>query len=117
LKENTMAELPEGITQKQIDEYAKLDKGIKKLQTRHKILNALIKQVFEGTPKGTKIFGEVVVKLGETSTFSSESFEEKYPKDKFPQYYKLTLDPKTIEADVKAKFTSNNPTLSVSVAD
>jgi hypothetical protein len=111
-----MAELPEGITQKELDEYAKLDRGIKKLQTRHKILNAKIKQVFASVTKGTRVFGDVVVKIGLTSSFDKESFEEKYPKEKFPQYYKLTLDPTKIEADIKAKFTSKANTLSVDVA-
>lgn len=109
-----MAELPEGITQKELDEYAKLDRGIKKLQTRHKILNEKIKLAF--TKMGTFVFGSVIVKLSSSSSFDKDAFTTGHPQDKFPQYYVWALDPKLIEADKKAKFTTKTERLSVDVA-
>lgn len=106
-----MAELPEGITQKEIDRFLKLDLGIKKLQPEHKVLSEKIKSAF--TKLGTWVFGEAIIKRTEASSFDKAAFEKKHPVDRFPEYYSLTLDPTLIEPDVKAKFTTKVQRLSV----
>jgi len=109
-----MAELPEGLTQKELDEYAKLDRGIKKLQTRHKILNEKIKDAF--TKNGTFVFGSVIIKRSEANSLDPEALQKKYPEATYPEYYKTVLDATKVPADIKAKFSSKTQRLSVDVA-
>ena len=108
-------ELPEGVSQAQIDRYAKLDKAIKKAQTEHKTLNELFKQKF--VKLGTFMFGSVIIKRTEASSFDSKKFAEDHPvtDPASKKYYVLTLDASLIEADVKAKYTSKTQRLSVDV--
>lgn len=109
-----MAELPEGITQKELDEYAKLDRGIKKLQIRHKILNEKIKTTF--TKVGTFVFGSVIVKRTEADSFDAKAAEKAFPLDKHPEFYKSVFDASALPADKRKKFTTKVQRLSVDVA-
>lgn len=114
-----MSKLPDGITQAEMDEYARLDAGIKKLAERHSVLNEKIKSVHTEArlKKGTYIYGSVVVKIGETSQVDKETAMDTYPEQSFPQYYPPTFDAKKLPADVKVLFTNKKPTLSVSTSD
>lgn len=107
-----MAQLPEGLTQKDIDRYAQLDAGLKKIADEHKTLNEKIKKAHEDagiTGKKTLIYpsekyGAVIVDLSEAKGVDSEAMEEKYPIEKNPDYYTPKLDVKKIPADIVAKF-------------
>jgi hypothetical protein len=121
-----MATLPEGLSQKDIDRYAKLDKGIKALQEEHAILNELIKQTHKAAGiVGNKTLvyksaehGSVIVKLGQQKRLDAETAAATFPEDEFPEYYTSTFDPKKMPADISAAFRTNIvQTLSVSVGD
>lgn len=121
-----MAQLPEGLTQKDIDRYAQLDAGIKKLQEEHGILNETIKQAHKNAGiEGNKTlsypsekYGTVIVKLGQQKRFDSAQASATFPEEEFPEYYSSSLDPKKMPADISAAFRTNIvQTLSVSVAE
>ncbi len=103
--------LPNGITEKEILRYGKLDAGIKKLQPEHKILNEKIKKAF--VKLGTWVVGNVSIKRTEADSFDAKTAEEKYPISTHPQYYKSVFDPSKLPADVRATFTSKTQRLSV----
>lgn len=112
-----MAELPTGITQADLDRYAKLDKGVKVLEVERKALGDRIKEAFsvDGlTGKHTLIYqsetldGSVVVTLNEQRRFSKETLaklEEQYPLSEFPNSYKAVLVPEKLPkaADVDSQ--------------
>ena len=121
-----MATLPEGLTQGDIDRYAYLDKGIKKLKEEHEVLNETIKQAHKAAGySGNKTlsypsdkFGTVIVKLGEQKRMDTEKATETFPADEYPEYYSLSLDVKKMPADISAAFRTNIvQTLSISVAE
>ena len=118
-----MSELPEGLTQAQLDRYAQLDRGIKALAKEKEDLNAHIKQTFslaEITGVHTMVFGAVVVKIGETSRLpkeAKEQLEEKYPESKFPKNWKSALDVTSLPKGVVDEFRVLGQTLSVDVID
>lgn len=108
------AELPPGITQKELDEYAKIDRVIKKFTPRYKILNEKIKTAF--TKVGTYVFGSVIIKRSEADSFDAKAAEKAFPFDKHPEFYKSVFDPTAFPADKRAKFTTKVQRLSVDVA-
>jgi hypothetical protein len=121
-----MAQLPEGLTQKDIDRYAQLDAGIKKLQEEHAVLNETIKQAHKNAGiEGNKTlsypsekYGTVIVKLGQQKRFDTAAASETFPEAEFPEYYSSTLDSKKLPADIANEFRTNIvQTLSVSVAE
>ena len=125
-KEKIMAELPEGLTQKDIDRFAYLDKGMKKLADEHKMLNEKIKQAHKSagiTGSKTLIypsdkFGSVVVKLGEQKRLDTAALEEAHPFERFPQFWRTQFDKDAVPADLQARFRTNIVhTLSVTTAE
>jgi len=107
-----MATLPPGLTQGDIDEYARLDAGIKKLKQRHDILNEKIKKTHEDAGiKGKKTlvydsekYGSVIVDLSEAKSVDTEKLESAHPFEQNPEFYKPKLDTKSVPADILAKF-------------
>jgi hypothetical protein len=110
-----MATLPDGITQKDIDRYAQLDAGLKKIADEHKTLNEKIKKAhLDSGISGKKTliypsekYGAVVVKLGEQRRVDTEALEAKHPFEKFPQFYRTQFDKAAVPADVMDKFKTN----------
>lgn len=102
-----MSEMPDGITQEELDRYAKLDKAIKKFQIEHKSLNARIKAAFKKV--GTFQFGSVIVKRTESTSkkFDSEAFALAYPASKREnrKYYSVTVDAAKIPAELALEYT------------
>ncbi len=121
-----MAALPEGLTQKDIDRYAQLDAGIKRLADEHKVLNEKIKKAHEEagiTGKKSLIYpsdkyGVVIVKIGEQKRLDEEKLVARHSPEKSPEFYTLQLDKTLIPADELAKFKTNIvPTLSISTGE
>lgn len=121
-----MAQLPEGLTQKDIDRYAQLDAGMKRLKDEHDVLNEKIKQAHKDAGiEGSKTltypsdkYGTVIVKLGVQKRLDAVALQEKFSEEKAPEFYTPMLDQKKVPADILAKFKTNIvPTLSVSVAE
>lgn len=110
-----MSALPEGLTQAEVDRYAKLDAGIKKLQPEHKRLGEKIKSLV--TKVGTFTFGNVVVDRNEAKSFDKKTAEHDYPYEKFPEYYTPVLDPAKVPDAVKEKYTSMTQRVSVKVTE
>lgn len=121
-----MAALPEGLTQKDIDRYAYLDAGIKKLQDEHKALNDKIKQAhIEAGITGKKTltytsdkFGTVIVTLGEQRRLDEDALIKAFPQEKAPQFWRMQFDKALPDATILEKFKTNViQTLSVKVAE
>lgn len=121
-----MAELPEGLTQKDIDRYAYLDAGLKKLQDEHKALNDKIKKMHEAQGiKGKKTlvypsekYGSVIVDLNEQKRVDEDALVAAYPESKAPQYWKPVIDKTAIPATILEKFKTNIvQTLSIKVGN
>lgn len=112
-----MATLPEGITQAELDRYAKLDRAIKRANEEHKALNAKIKEAFVAL--GTFVFGSVVIKRTEAASFDSKAAAEKYPYSSHADYYELTpvLVKDKMPEDVRAEFEGKTQRLSIDVAE
>lgn len=109
-----MSTLPPGLTQAEVDEYARLDAGIKKLQDRHKELNDIIKRAHtDAGKKGTFSYGPVVVKVTEANTFDKKTATEAFPVEDYPDLYVPVLEPKNLPADIRAEYTSKTLRLSV----
>lgn len=111
-----MSTLPPGLSQEQINRYAKLDAGIKLLQDEKDNLNNVIKDAHKDQPRGTYIYESVVVKIGETSKVDTKGIEGEFPFEVNPEYYDAKLDAKKVPAETKARYTTKVPTLSVSIA-
>lgn len=108
-----MADLPEGITQAELDRYALLDRGIKKLQDEHSDLNAKIKAAF--TKVGTFAHGDVIVKRSESKGVDTAAVEKAFPFDTAPGYYKPTIDRTALPKEVKDTFPKITQSVSISV--
>lgn len=106
--------LPEGISVHEIEQYAKLDVAIKKLQPKHKVLNDKIKKAF--LRPGTWIIGNVIIKRTTAKTFDLAAASKRYPESRYPEFYKTVFDPDKFPADQKAKFQVPVERLSVEVA-
>lgn len=109
-----MAELPDGITQEELDRYAKLDAGIKALQAEHKKINEKIKKVF--TQPGTFVFGKVIIDRSSVVGVDVTAVEENFPPSKYPEYYKAAVDQDSLPDEVKAEYFTLTERLSVKVA-
>lgn len=112
-----MSEIPPGLTQADLDLYAKIDDGMKKLQDEKDRLNALIKKTHSDRGTGTYIYGKVVVTIGSTSKVNYEGIAKENPFEVAPEYYIQKIDPKKVPASTKNRFTTTNLTLSVKLAD
>lgn len=120
-----MAQLPEGLTQQEIDRLAQLDAGIKKLQTEYDDLKSKVKQVHQEqglTGKHTLVYpsekyGSVIVELNEQKKVDVEALIKAHPIEKFPQHWTMQFDQSSVDAKTLAKFKTNIvPTLSIKVA-
>lgn len=102
-----MADLPNGLTQDEVDEYLKLDAGIKRLQVRHDILNEKIKNAHQGKKAQAYVYGGVIVTIQDKTKFDAEEAEEALPyyDPKNRKLYRHVIDPEALQPDVKAKFT------------
>lgn len=102
-----MADLPNGLTQAEVDEYLKLDTAIKKAQERHAILNEKIKNAHESKKAGLYVYGGVAVTIQDKSRFDAKVAEDSLPytNPTNRKFYKHVIDPTALEADVKAEFT------------
>lgn len=115
-----MATLPAGLTQSNVDRYAKLDAGIKALEAEHKVLGELIKTTHAEagiTGKRTLIYEDVIVTFNEQRRLNGEVFQESFSPAEFPEYYKPAIDAAKVPADILDAFRTNViPTLSVRTA-
>lgn len=111
-----MATLPNGITQADLDRYARLDVAIKKAKAEHDTLNAKIKAAFVSL--GTFVFGSVIIKRTEAVTFDSKAATEALPYAQFSDYYDLVpvLNKALLPEEVRRTFESAQQRLSVDVA-
>lgn len=121
-----MASLPEGLTQKDIDRYAQLDAGLKKIADEHKALNDKIKRAHvEAGITGKKSltypsekYGVVVVTLGEQKRVDTDALVKAHPSEKFPQYWALQFDQTAVDKTIIDKYRTNIiSTLSIKIAD
>lgn len=106
-----MADLPNGLTQAEVDEYAKLDAGIKKLQERHRVLNEKIKDAHATKKAGSYVYGEVIVSIQDKTRFDADMAEASLPYTNVSnrKFYKHVIDPRALDADVRAGFSVTAP--------
>lgn len=119
-----MATLPAGLTQKDLDRYAQLDAGMRKIADEHAMLNAKIKKAHEEAGiEGKKTlvypsekYGAVIVDLGVQNRTDTKALEEAFPSEKYPENYSLKIDPSKMDAKIVAKFKNAIRTVSVKTA-
>lgn len=112
-----MSELPPGITQADLDKYAKIEAAIAKLKPERDRLNDLIKASFSQV--GTYVHGKVVIERSVSNLKDTKGVEKAFPAKDFPEYYvdepKLVFN--NLPSDVQAEFTNQSQRLSVKVVD
>lgn len=96
--------VPEGITTAELEQYAKIDAAIKKLEKAKKPLADKIKTAF--VKIGTFVFDGVIIERTQSKSFDTKAFEEEHPFESFPEFYKPVIDATTIPEDEKVKYTS-----------
>lgn len=113
-----MSQLPEGVTQEEIDQLAKLRRGIEKAQAAAKLIEDKIRA---GARTGTNVYGDVIVKKVETiGTFDKKRFEVTFPFSSHPEFYSPTLDTKKIEKELgeaRTDFYTPGTRLSIDVVN
>lgn len=111
-----MSELPPGVTQADLDKYAKIEAAIAKLKPERDRLNDLIKTSF---PVGTFVHGNVVIERSVSNLKDPKGVEKAFPYQDWPEYYvdepKLVFN--NLPSDVQAEFTNQSQRLSVKVVD
>jgi hypothetical protein len=75
----------EVLTEDEAMEYAKIDRVFKKYKDRFDELNAKIKRVYNS--KGKRKVGDVIISVSERNSKDTKSAAEKYPQDKYPQFW------------------------------
>lgn len=111
-----MSNLPEGITQVEIETYSKIDLAIKKLEPRKKELGDRIKAAY--TKVGSFVVGNVIIDRTEADSKDIKSAEKLYPYDLYPELY--VVEPKfdfsKLAPEEQAKFVTKTQRLSVKVS-
>lgn len=119
-----MAQLPEGLTQADIDRYAQLDNALKPILEEHKRLNDLIKRShIEAGHSGKQTliypsekFGSVIVELSEARNLDEETLIADHPYSKFPNFYSTQFNKTLVDAATLGKYkTKIVPRLSIKV--
>jgi len=114
-----MSTLPAGITLKMVHTLAFLDRMMKLRKAQRERLAYRFKEAF---PAGTYVFEGrlpgtfVTFTRTDADVVDSQAIAEKYPAEKFPQYYKPTLDMSKVPEGVKKDFTSSQKRISVKEA-
>lgn len=108
-----MATLPAGITQDELDRYAKLDAGIKALTVEHKAINEKIKKAF--TAKGTFVCGSIIIERSSSVGLDIKGVEAAYPFETNPEFYTPAVDRTKVPESVKGEFFTITEKLSVKV--
>lgn len=83
------------LTQADFDRAYKLDAGIKKLAVE---LEELKNRIKAEAKLGTKVHGNVVVKVTERNDKDVDALTVKFPFDGYADFYKQVLDPKKVPA-------------------
>ena len=123
-----MTNIPEGITQQDLDRLAILDKGLKVLQDEQKDLKDKIKTAFENAHlgKGTYLFPSeasgrtVAAKITPTARLSADgkaALEERFPLDKSPEVWTSQLDLKKIDKKIVDSYKDTSLSLSIDLVD
>jgi len=73
------------LTEEEAAEYSKIDRVFKKYKSRFAELNSKIKRVYS-TP-GKRIVGDVIITVSERSSKDEKAAAEKYPREKYPQFW------------------------------
>mgnify|MGYP007069471091 CR=1 FL=1 len=116
-----MAQLPEGITQQDLDRYAHLTAGIAVLEAEKDALNTQIKAAYAAagySGKHTLVYpspryGSVIVTIGEQRRVDQEALVTAFPRDRFPEYWKPVIDVDAIPATTVLGFRTPTMTLSI----
>lgn len=105
--------LPDGITQDELNRYARLSHAVRKANEELTVLNAKIKNAY---PKlGTFIAPPVVIKRTQSIGVDTAAVAVAYPFDDAPEYYSASVDIKKLPVEVKDTFPKITQRLSVDV--
>lgn len=107
----TESDLPAGVTVKDLRAFAQADRLAKSYAAKRKILGEKIKAAFG---RGNYIFESVVISRTTAMVMDAEAFQERYPAERYPQFYKMTLDVKAIPEDIAQGFRVEQERASVS---
>lgn len=110
-----MSDLPDGITQDDLDKYAKIDAAMKKLEPEKKRIADLIKKAFD--KPGTFVHGNVVIERTTAKLRATKDFLSDYPADEYPEFYvnepKINWD--AVSEEDAAEYWTASEKLSVKV--
>jgi hypothetical protein len=95
--------VPDGITVEEVQQYAKLDKAIKKAKPRWEELGKKIKAAYK--KKGTFAVLNLIVKRTTAEKIDWKKVEIAFPQSEYPDLYKKTwtLDQETAKASLNLK--------------
>ena len=121
-----MAELPEGITQDEIDRFAQLHKGVEALKEELELLKTTLKTKYKAagiTGKRTLVYpspkyGTVIVKLGEQNRIlddSKKALIADYPQEVYPTYWAPAINVPAIPASIVDTYRTITPTITCDV--
>lgn len=108
-------ETGEVLTEEEAAEYSKIDRVFKKYKPRFEELNRKIKRIYN--TKGKRVVGDVIISVTERGAKDTKAAAEKYPRDKYPQFWKdvPTFDFDALSERQKKPFLSTTLALSVDV--
>ena len=102
--------LPTGVTAEAIRSFAQADRLANKYADKRKTLSEILKTAFADK---TYVFETIVFKRSHAMVTDSSAIAERFPADKFPEYYVDKLDLSKVPDSVKAEFKSEQPRISV----
>lgn len=114
---------PEGISLAELKRIAQLQRGLTALKEELEELGAKAKLAFANagvTGKQTKVYGKIVVNLGEQNRLDAKEkadLSEAYPFETNPDWYTPVIDTSKVPADITNDFRKTVVTISVKDAD
>lgn len=105
--------LPEGITQDELNRYARLSHAVRKANEELAVLNAKIKDAYPNL--GTFVAAPVIIKRSQSVGVDVAAVAAAYPYEAAPEYYSAAVDLRKLPVEVKDTFPKITQRLSVDV--
>lgn len=112
--------LPEGITLDDLRTYVRKNNTVTREAKVRDKLKDKIKKAFTGRLEIGKpvVYEDVQIEFGKQDRFDAEKFAKRYPADKYPEYYTLSLDPEKVpETKKTAAFLTRSIVLHASLVE
>lgn len=107
-----MAALPKGVSRKDLNRLLELDEQIKAAEREREALKDRVKRALRGV-KGNRVYGEVILMLGEQHRFDPAAFAQDHDPITHPEYYEVQVAESRIPDAVRAEYVKPIQTLQV----